>query len=213
MQFCYLLKTIFLSNEGQTIGESSGLSDVLFSIVVIIKDKFMRNPAFIYPVAQLTEFQRNVSRYRVHSNVTCLQWKLAFRLSFNITLFIVGVDGVKDALFARLKLMEPGPGFVHFSRDRDVEYFRQLTSERVVTRFEKGRPIRSWQPRRQGERNEALDTFVYAMAGLQGLISMGLRLNDEAEAMAAAIRRGDAPMAKTASALSVVRSAWMGEFR
>jgi len=27
-------------------------------------------------------------------------------------------------------------------------------------RFERGRPIRSWQSRRDGERNEALDTFV-----------------------------------------------------
>jgi phage terminase large subunit GpA-like protein len=30
-----------------------------------------------------------------------------------------------------------------------------------------------------GERNEALDTFVYAQAALHGLISMGLRLNEK----------------------------------
>lgn len=35
-----------------------------------------------------------------------------------IPLFIVGVDSVKDAVYARLKLTDPGPGFVHFSRDR-----------------------------------------------------------------------------------------------
>ena len=58
-------------------------------------------------------------------------------------------------------------------RRLDADYFRQLTAERVVTRFEKGRPIRSWQPKRDGERNEALDTFVYAHAALHGLISMG----------------------------------------
>ena len=57
-----------------------------------------------------------------------------------IPLFIVGVDAVKDTLLARLKLTEPGPGAVHFPRRLDAEYFRQLTSERVVTRFEKGRP-------------------------------------------------------------------------
>jgi len=60
-----------------------------------------------------------------------------------------------------------------------VDDFRQLTAERVVTRFERGRPIRSWQPKRDGERNEALDTFVYAPAALHGLISIGLRLNEE----------------------------------
>jgi len=127
-----------------------------------------------------------------------------------IPLFIVGVDSVKDAVYARLKLTEPGPGFVHFSRDRDAEYFRQLTAERVVTRFVKGRPIRSWQPKRDGERNEALDTLVYASAALQGLISMGLRLNEEAEAMAAAKRRSDTPAPPATPAPPVIRSAWMG---
>ena len=33
-----------------------------------------------------------------------------------IPLFVVGVDAVKDALLARLKLTEPGPGAVHFPR-------------------------------------------------------------------------------------------------
>ena len=84
---------------------------------------------------------------------------------------------MKDAVYARLKLTEPGPGAIHFPRRLDADYLRQLTAGRVVTRFEKGRPIRSWQPKRDGERNEALDTFVYAHAALHGLISMGMRLN------------------------------------
>jgi phage terminase large subunit GpA-like protein len=77
-----------------------------------------------------------------------------------------------------------------------------LTAERVVTRFEKGRPIRFWQPKRDGERNEALDTFVYAHAALHGLISMGMRLNDEVDhsgALEMAPRRGS----------RVIKSAWM----
>jgi len=102
-----------------------------------------------------------------------------------IPLFIVGVDAVKDALFARLKLTESGPGTIHFGFDRDAEYFRQFTAEKVVTRYERGRPARSWQLKREGDRNEALDTMVYATAALHGLISMGLRLNFEAAAMLA----------------------------
>ncbi len=125
-----------------------------------------------------------------------------------VPLFIVGVDAAKDALFARLRLAAPGPGYMHFPAKRDAEFFRQLTAERVVTRFERGRPIRLWQPKRDGERNEALDTAVYAMAALHGLISMGLRLNKEADAVIAAGRKGNAPVANPVSA-PVIRSAWM----
>jgi phage terminase large subunit GpA-like protein len=130
-----------------------------------------------------------------------------------IPLFLVGVDAVKDAIYARLKLAEPGPGAVHFPRRLDADYFRQLTAERVVTRFEKGRPIRSWQPKRDGERNEALDTFVYATAALHGLITMGLRLNEEAEAMTVSPRRKNESEVYTTIAqpvLQPVRSRWMG---
>ncbi|WP_425517198.1 phage terminase large subunit family protein [Paracoccus bogoriensis] len=35
-----------------------------------------------------------------------------------IPLFIVGVDAVKDAVYARLRLTEPGPGAIHFPRPR-----------------------------------------------------------------------------------------------
>ena len=124
-----------------------------------------------------------------------------------IPLFIVGVDAVKDALLARLKLTGPGPGAVHFPRRLDAEYFRQLTAERVVTRFEKGRPIRSWQPKRDGERNEALDTFVYANAALHGLVTMGLRLNEEADNIEAVRGRSGTPAVQ--SAPQVLRSEWM----
>jgi len=132
-----------------------------------------------------------------------------------IPLFIVGVDAVKDALFARLKLSEPGPGTIHFGSDRDADYFRQLTAEKVVTRYERGRPIRMWQPKREGERNEALDTMVYATAALHGLITMGLRLNHEAAAVAALPekspdQKSPAP-ARTPVRRRVIDSGYMGD--
>jgi phage terminase large subunit GpA-like protein len=90
------------------------------------------------------------------------------------------------------------------TRRLDADYFRQLTAERFVTRFEKGPPIRSWQPKRDGERNEALDTFVYAHAALHGLISMGMRLNEEAEGRAGRV------VSIAENPKVVFRSAWMG---
>ena len=131
--------------------------------------------------------------------------------SGKIPLFIIGVDSVKDALFARLRLTEPGPGFVHFSQDRDAEYFRQLTSERVITRYSFGRPERQWALRQEGARNESLDTMVYATAALHGLISMGLRINDEQGITAPTEINNRPPSDDRVNKLpvGVIRSSWM----
>jgi len=127
-----------------------------------------------------------------------------------IPLFVIGVDAVKDAVYARLRLSEPGPGGIHFSRRLDADYFRQLTAERVVTRFDRGRPIRSWRTKRDGERNEALDTFVYASAALQGLIGIGLRLNDEvAFVNAAGWRENEKEHKSIARMPSIIKSKWL----
>ena len=79
-------------------------------------------------------------------------------------LFPVGVDTTKDLLFARLRIDEPGPGYIHFPDNLDDEYFRQLTAEKIVTRFNRGYKKRVFKKIR--DRNEALDCFVYAMAAL-----------------------------------------------
>lgn len=84
--------------------------------------------------------------------------------------FIVGVDTAKDAIYARLRIKAPGPGHIHFPADEafDENYFDQLTSEQVVTRYREGRPYRVWVLQK-GKRNEALDTMVLALAALKSL--------------------------------------------
>jgi phage terminase large subunit GpA-like protein len=118
------------------------------------------------------------------------------RSKVRTNVYVVGVDGIKDALAARLRLPEPGPGFVHLHRKLDAEYVRQLTAEHAITRWIKGRPVRAWALRRGHERNEAFDTLVYATAALHGLLALGLRLDEE--------RPGRVPPPPT-----VVRSRWL----
>ena len=77
-------------------------------------------------------------------------------------LFPVGVDTVKNLIFARLRIEEEGAGYVHFSDTLNDEYFRQLTAEKIVTRFVRGYKKRVFQKIRP--RNEALDCFVYSIA-------------------------------------------------
>ena len=107
-----------------------------------------------------------------------------------VNLFTLGVDAAKEALFARLKKAPPGAGTLHFPLDRDAPYFEQLTAERKRTRYVKGfaQPF-WWKP--DNRRNEALDCRVYAMAGLYGLIAMGLALNKRVDALPAAPERQD----------------------
>lgn len=84
--------------------------------------------------------------------------------------FWVGVDTAKDVIYSRLRFGEPGPGYLHFPTGGlfGEEYFRQLTSEEVQTRYSEGRPYRVWTLP-GGQRNEALDTAVYALAARTAL--------------------------------------------
>ena len=83
-------------------------------------------------------------------------------------LFMVGVDAAKDQIYAHLRLRTPGPGYCHFPKEGDHQYFAGLASEAVVTTYSKGFPIREYK-RRSGVRNEPLDCRVYAYAALCSL--------------------------------------------
>lgn len=121
--------------------------------------------------------------------------------------YVVGVDAAKEIVTARLRLAEPGPGFCHFPVGRDLDYFRQLASERIVRTWRRGVAIREWR-KDPGVRNEALDCRVYAYAALQGLVAVGFRMQAEAEKIRAIPPRE--PEAPVASAKPrVIRSAWM----
>jgi phage terminase large subunit GpA-like protein len=82
-----------------------------------------------------------------------------------VKLFAVGTDTAKEMIYSRLKLLEPGAGYCHFPASREEQYFKQLTAEKLVTRYHKGFPVRKWE-KPAGRRNEALDCRVYALAAL-----------------------------------------------
>lgn len=80
-----------------------------------------------------------------------------------VKLWPIGTDTAKAEIYGRLRAVAPGPGYVHLSRHLPADEFEQLTSERIVTRYVKGRPRLEWilPP---GKRNEGLDCAVYALA-------------------------------------------------
>ena len=86
-----------------------------------------------------------------------------------INLFPVGVYAAKDLLFSRLNLQEYGPGYIHFREAVcDEKYFSQLTAEELKFKLVNG-VNRKLYMKLPGRTNEALDTFVYALAAYASL--------------------------------------------
>jgi phage terminase large subunit GpA-like protein len=81
-----------------------------------------------------------------------------------VVLFPVGTYAAKEQLMGWLKLTGRGTHRGHFSRELPLDYFDQLTAERLVTSSWAGGKEKRiwWKPK--GARNEALDLMVYNMA-------------------------------------------------
>jgi phage terminase large subunit GpA-like protein len=101
---------------------------------------------------------------------------------------IIGVNAAKDAIRNRLHLSAPGPGYMHFPADRDLNYFAQMIAERKSPRFSGGQRYTVWELP-NGRANEALDCRVYAYAALSGMLYFGMRLNRRAEEVGAIYTR------------------------
>lgn len=85
------------------------------------------------------------------------------------SVFVIGVDTIKSVLYGRLgKVLEPGPGYIHLHAEADEEFTKQLTSEKAVTKYVRGRSQVVWEPREKGIRQEAQDCWNYAYAAFVG---------------------------------------------
>jgi phage terminase large subunit GpA-like protein len=91
-----------------------------------------------------------------------------FNKAYGQRTWSVASSAAKDIIFGRLKIAEPGPRYCHFPRTYTDEWFKQLTSERAVTRYTKGFPKRVYE-KSSGSRNEALDMRVYSLACVEVL--------------------------------------------
>lgn len=92
------------------------------------------------------------------------------KLKHGAALHLVGVDTAKDHIHTALSVLDTSlPRYVAFSQNLPEDYFSQLVAERRVTKYgANGTAVRSWV-KKPGDRNEALDCFVYALAGLKAL--------------------------------------------
>ena len=85
-----------------------------------------------------------------------------------VKLWMVGTDTAKDLLHGRLQITQPGPGYIHFSKELPTAFYQQLTAEhRMLAKTKSGEQYR-WV-KQSGKRNEVLDCTVYSMFAAQQL--------------------------------------------
>ncbi len=139
-------------------------------VYLYCKNKYSRGKK-VYPVKGISQPGRpiigKVSRNNVHK----------------VRMFPVGTDTAKDTIFSRLKITDAGAGYCHFPAHYEDEYFLQLTSEKVVTRYNKGRTTKQYVKKSASRRNEALDCRVYATAALKILNPQFNRLKQRLRAV------------------------------
>lgn len=85
------------------------------------------------------------------------------KVPHGVALWLVGTDVCKHTITARLGIVDKGAQYIHFPQALPVEYYHQLTAERLVTKYRQGVAHTTWQ-KSSGARNEALDMAVYGYA-------------------------------------------------
>lgn len=86
--------------------------------------------------------------------------------ALRVPLYVVGVDAAKDLVVARMQIGRPGPGYMHLPAWADDDYLAQLTAERAIRKYIRGKGVvRQWiKP--PHARNEAFDLEIYCLAAL-----------------------------------------------
>lgn len=86
-----------------------------------------------------------------------------------LKLYLIGTNALKDTIFARMKLTEPGPGYLHFPRrdGYDEEYFKGLASEVKKPKYKPRSSVQiGFFYDKIYTRNEPLDLKVYNLAAM-----------------------------------------------
>jgi phage terminase large subunit GpA-like protein len=112
--------------------------------------------------------------------------------------WLVGTEPLKMSLYQRLARGRS----VRFSDTLGGEWFEQLASERIITRYSRGQPVRQFE-RVAGRRAESLDCMVLCLAARAAL---GTIAWDQREA---ALRHPESAPPPVARRPAVIRSAWL----
>jgi phage terminase large subunit GpA-like protein len=108
-------------------------------------------------------------------------------LKRGVRLWFVGTDTAKDLLHGRLQVTQPGPGYVHFSRDLPPQFYSGLTAEvRAPSKVAGGVQYRWVNPQRR--RNEPLDCTVYGGIFCAHMLNLHTKTAREWDRLEAAVQ-------------------------
>lgn len=79
-----------------------------------------------------------------------------------VKLWSVGTGTAKDLIFNRLRIAQPGPGYIYLSPELPADFFHQLVSEHRVEQKTSRGTVWRWMKPSSHTRNEVLDCTVYA---------------------------------------------------
>jgi phage terminase large subunit GpA-like protein len=124
---------------------------------------------------------------------------------------VIGVDGLKETVYARLRIIEPGPGYCHFPEELNLEHFEMLTAEERVADYSRPVPAFVWRKKKAGSRNEFLDIRAYQHAALKGLeYHTGFRLDAEVEKHRKLVAALTQPPSSPVAVAEPSRADWLG---
>ncbi|MGZ6298746.1 MAG: terminase gpA endonuclease subunit, partial [Parachlamydiaceae bacterium] len=92
-------------------------------------------------------------------------------LKKGVQLYSVGTDTIKNVLHSRLKLLEPGAKYIHFSNELPDDFYRGIVSERKIVKIKRGQKVTEWVKHNSHTRNEPWDCMVYAFAAKELVLS------------------------------------------
>lgn len=84
-----------------------------------------------------------------------------------VKLWMVGTDTAKDLFYGRLKVTQPGPGYVHFASNLPGDFFKQLGNEKRIPVKLQGRTVYRWV--HVSGRNEVVDLKAYCQFVIEAL--------------------------------------------
>lgn len=82
-----------------------------------------------------------------------------------VKLWQIGTGTAKDLIHNRLRIAQPGPGFMHMSHELPAEFFAQITAEERVEQKTARGIVWRWIKPKSNTRNEVLDCTVIAEFG------------------------------------------------